>query len=141
MYLLQWERGMYPWQRQAALLGGIDDLLDHHCGALEPKALADAYLAVLPMRLSARHTIRRLAAGETPGPEVSVDKVLLARAELAVHDLADAVLDGEVEVGDTPDARSWRHEYLFSRSAPIYGGSYEIQRQILAERVLGLPRG
>ena len=141
MYLLQWERGMYPWQRQAGLLGALDSLLEREGTTLEPLALADAYLAVLPMRCSARDTIRRLAAGEMPGPEVSVDKVLLARAELMVYDLAAVALDGEVEFGDDRDASEWRHQYLFSRSAPIYGGSYEIQRQILAERVLGLPRG
>jgi alkylation response protein AidB-like acyl-CoA dehydrogenase len=141
MYLLQWERGMYPWQRQAGLFATLDELLARAGDAIEPRALADAYLSVLPMRLSAGHTIRRLAAGETPGPEVSVDKVMLARAELAVFDLVDVVLDGELELGDDPDAAEWRHDWLFSRSAPIYGGSYEIQRQILADRVLGLPRG
>ncbi|HEY3673564.1 MAG TPA: acyl-CoA dehydrogenase family protein [Acidimicrobiia bacterium] len=141
MYLLQWERGMYPWQRQAGLLATLDQLVARAGEAIDPRALADAYLSVLPMRLSAGHTIRRLAAGEMPGPEVSVDKVLLARAELAVFDLADTVLDGDVELGDDADDAEWRHDWLFSRSAPIYGGSYEIQRQILAERVLGLPRG
>jgi hypothetical protein len=146
MYLLQWERGMYPWQRQAALLATLDRLIEHAPrdpgdGGLEPRALADAFLAVLPMRCSARETIQQLAAGGMPGPEVSVDKVLLARAELAVFDLARDVLDGAMELGDDREAREWRHDYLFSRSAPIYGGSYEIQRQILAERVLGLPRG
>ena len=87
MYLLQWERGMYPWQRQAGLFGTLDALLERTGDAIDPHALADAYLAVLPMRLSSAQTIRRLAAGETPGPEVSVDKVLLARAELMVFDL------------------------------------------------------
>ena len=141
MYLLQWERGMYPWQRQAGLLGTLDMLLERSGDAIDPHALADAYLAVLPMRLSSAQTIRRLAAGETPGPEVSVDKVLLARAELTVFDLVDTVFDGAIEFDDDEQAREGRHDYLFSRSAPIYGGSYEIQRQILADRVLGMPRG
>jgi alkylation response protein AidB-like acyl-CoA dehydrogenase len=141
MYLLQWERGMYPWQRQAALFGTIDALLERNGDGIDPHELADAYLSVLPMRLSAAHTIRSLAAGETPGPEVSVDKVLLARAELVVFDLVDALLDGAIEFDDDEHAQELRHEYLFSRSAPIYGGSYEIQRQILADRVLGMPRG
>jgi alkylation response protein AidB-like acyl-CoA dehydrogenase len=141
MYLLQWERGMYPWQRQAAMLAALDDLLALDAERVDPDALASAYLAVLPMRLSARDTIRRLAAGDTPGPEVSVDKVLLARAELEVFDLADAVLAPALELDDDPEARAWRHAYLYSRAAPIYGGSIEIQRQILADRVLGLPRG
>jgi alkylation response protein AidB-like acyl-CoA dehydrogenase len=141
MYLLQWERGMYPWQRQAAMLAALDDLLALDAERVDPDALASAYLAVLPMRLSARDTIRRLAAGETPGPEVSVDKVLLARAELEVFDLADAVLAPALELDDDAEATEWRHHYLYSRAAPIYGGSIEIQRQILADRVLGLPRG
>jgi alkylation response protein AidB-like acyl-CoA dehydrogenase len=141
MYLLQWERGMYPWQRQAALLTALDRLLAEHADRLDPGELADAYLAILPMRVSSRNTIRRLAAGENPGPEVSVDKVLLARAEVLVHDLADAVLLPAIELGDDHDAEGWRHDYLFSRAAPIYGGSIEIQRTILADRVLGLPRG
>ena len=140
MYLLQWERGMYPWQRQAALLGVLDRLVAGHAVDIDPGELADAYLAILPMRVSSRNTIRRLAAGESPGPEVSVDKVLLSRAEVTVHDLADAVLAGELELGDGTDAQAWRGEYLFSRAAPIYGGSVEIQRTILADRVLGLPR-
>ena len=141
MYLLQWERGMYPWQRQAALLTVLDRLLADHVDRLDPGELADAYLAVLPMRVSSRNTIWRLVAGENPGPEVSVDKVLLARAEVAVHDLAEAVLSPAIELGDDSDAEGWRHDYLFSRAAPIYGGSIEIQRTILADRVLGLPRG
>jgi alkylation response protein AidB-like acyl-CoA dehydrogenase len=141
MYLLQWERGMYPWQRQAALLTALDGLLADHADRIDPGELADAYLAILPMRVSSRNTIRRLAAGENPGPEVSVDKVLLARAEVAVHDLADAVLLPAIELGDDRDAEGWRNDYLYSRAAPIYGGSIEIQRTILADRVLGLPRG
>jgi alkylation response protein AidB-like acyl-CoA dehydrogenase len=140
MYLLQWERGMYPWQRQSMLLATLEGLIA--TGAvLDSDDLAAAYLSVVPMRLSAAQTIRRLAAGETPGPEVSVDKVLLARAELAVNDLVDATLAPALEFDDDAAAVEHRHDYLFSRSAPIYGGSYEIQRQILADRVLGLPRG
>jgi alkylation response protein AidB-like acyl-CoA dehydrogenase len=141
MYLLQWERGMYPWQRQASLLTVLDRLLDGQRDEIDLGDLADAYLAIVPMRLSARNTIRRLAAGENPGPEVSVDKVLLARAELAVHDLARDARAASLELGDDDDDDVWRQEYLYSRPAPIYGGSIEIQRSILADRVLGLPRG
>jgi alkylation response protein AidB-like acyl-CoA dehydrogenase len=119
----------------------LDRLLADYADEIDPGELADAYLAILPMRVSSRNTIRRLAAGENPGPEVSVDKVLLARAELAVNDLADAVLVPTIELGDDHEAEGWRHEYLYSRAAPIYGGSIEIQRTILADRVLRLPRG
>jgi alkylation response protein AidB-like acyl-CoA dehydrogenase len=140
MYLLQWERGMYPWQRQSMLLDLLDGLMDASDAVFDPGDLADAYLSILPMRVSARNTVRRLAAGESPGPEVSVDKVLLGRAEILVHDLAGAALGGVIELGDGLAARQLRQHYLYSRPAPIYGGSVEIQRTILAERVLGLPR-
>ena len=128
------------WRLVATLLGVLDRLLDDHRDRIEPGELADAYLAVVPMRLSSRDTIRRLAAGESPGPEVSVDKVLLARAELAVHDLARDARSPALELGDDDDDDVWRQDYLYSRPAPIYGGSIEIQRTILADRVLGLPR-
>jgi hypothetical protein len=141
MYLLQWERGMYPWQRQSMLLDLLDELMGASDAEFDPGDLADAYLAILPMRVSARNTVRRLAAGESPGPEVSVDKVLLSRAEILVHDLAAAALGGVMELGDGLAARQLRQDYLYSRPAPIYGGSVEIQRTILAERVLGMPRG
>jgi alkylation response protein AidB-like acyl-CoA dehydrogenase len=141
MFLLQWERGMYPYQRQSMLLALLDRLVGESGDALDAGDLADAYLAVLPMRISARNTIRRLAAHETPGPEVSVDKVLLGRAEVNVHDLAAVALRGALELDDDPDTLEWRQHYQYSRAAPIYGGSVEIQRTILADRVLGLPRG
>jgi hypothetical protein len=131
---------MYPWQRQTALLTVLDRLLEHDAERLDPAELGSAYLAVVPMRISSRNTIRRLVAGESPGPEVSVDKVLLARAEVEVFDLADALLSPALELDDGHGIEGWRHDYLFSRAAPIYGGSIEIQRTILADRVLGMPR-
>ncbi|GMU79031.1 MAG: acyl-CoA dehydrogenase [Acidimicrobiia bacterium] len=141
MYLLQWERGMYPWQRQGWLHVLVDSLIEHAGATADPGEIADAYLAVTAMRLKARQTIRRLAAGENPGPEISVDKVLLALGDQAVTDVAERVLSPVLELDDDGAAEGWRQEYLFGRAAPIYGGSIEIQRSILADRVLGLPRG
>ena len=141
MYLLQWERGMYPWQRQGWLHVLVDSLIEHAGVTADPGEIADAYLAVTAMRLKARQTIRRLAAGENPGPEISVDKVLLALGDQAVTDVAERVLSPVLELDDDGAAEGWRQEYLFGRAAPIYGGSIEIQRSILADRVLGLPRG
>lgn len=141
MYLLQWERGMYPWQRQGWLHVLVDSLIEHAGATADPGEVADAYLAVTAMRLKARQTIRRLAAGENPGPEISVDKVLLALGDQAVTDVAERVLSPMLELDDDGAAEGWRQEYLFGRAAPIYGGSIEIQRSILADRVLGLPRG
>lgn len=139
MYLLQWERGMYPWQRQAWLHVLVDSLIERFTPD-DAGDVADAYLAVTAMRLAARRTVRRLADGENPGPEISVDKVLLATGDQMVTDVAERVLSPLLQLDDDDDGEAWRQEYLFGRAAPIYGGSIEIQRSILADRVLGLPR-
>jgi alkylation response protein AidB-like acyl-CoA dehydrogenase len=90
------------------------------------------------LRARSRATQYRLAAGETLGAETSVDKVLVATAEQAVFDLAAEGLGPSLALGDDPDSRQWRAEYLFSRAASIYGGSAEIQRNIIARRLLDL---
>jgi alkylation response protein AidB-like acyl-CoA dehydrogenase len=79
-----------------------------------------------------------MAAGEDLGPETSIDKVLLATTEQAVFDLVADALTAEVTVGDDPASDRWRTEYLYSRAASIYGGSAEIQRNIIARRLLDL---
>lgn len=90
------------------------------------------YLEVLRM-----HSLRRLSArtdGSLPGPESSVDKLLMTRVEQLLletaMDLCDDHLDGRRTV--------WFDRYLYARSGSIYGGSAQIQRNILALRVLGM---
>ena len=89
-------------------------------------------------RARSRATQRRLAAGETLGAETSVDKVLLATAEQAVFDLVADGLGSQLTVGDDAISERWRSEYLYSRAASIYGGSAEIQRNIISRRLLDL---
>jgi alkylation response protein AidB-like acyl-CoA dehydrogenase len=89
-------------------------------------------------RARSRSTQHRLARGERLGPETSVDKVLLATVEQAVFDLAADALAAEVSIGDGPADERWRAEFLYSRAATIYGGSIEIQRNIIARRLLHL---
>ena len=83
------------------------------------------------------------ADGPIPGPysmlsfgiaAFSIDKVLLAAAEQRLFDTARDLLPGAVELDDS----SWRTEYLYSRAATIYGGTAEIQRNIIARRLLDL---
>ncbi len=69
---------------------------------------------------------------------LSSDKILLATTEQTVFDLAAASLTEAVVTGDDPAAEHWRSEYLYSRAATIYGGSAEIQRNIVARRLLDL---
>jgi alkylation response protein AidB-like acyl-CoA dehydrogenase len=141
MYLFAWERGMYAWLRQSALHATLlelspytreDDVAVELLGA----ALAD----VTALRLRSLSTIRALEAGRDVGPLVSVDKLLLSRAERSVQDLAIRVRPIGFKWSDDPDQAVHAYEYLHSRSAGIYGGSAEIQRTIVATRLLGLPR-
>ena len=90
------------------------------------------------LRARSRTTQRRLAAGERLGPETSIDKVLVATAEQAVFDLVAEGLSADVLIGDDPVSERWRREFLYSRAATIYGGTAEIQRNIIARRLLDL---
>ncbi|MCU1455129.1 MAG: acdA 2 [Acidimicrobiales bacterium] len=140
MYLLQWERGMYAWQRQAWLHKRLDDLvvgLGSDAGA-QADRLGDVYLDLASLRATCARTVAALARGESPGPEISVDKLLLGAGEQSVIDAAIELLDADMAL--SPEAAGWRSDYFYARAATIYGGAAEIQRGIIAQRVLGLPR-
>jgi alkylation response protein AidB-like acyl-CoA dehydrogenase len=76
------------------------------------------------------------------GAEASVMKLLWSRWHQALGELAMEVLGAPSMVarGAPYDLGDWQRLYLFSRADTIYGGSDEIQRTIIADRVLGLPR-
>ena len=64
--------------------------------------------------------------------------MLVATAEQSLYDAARRLLPGTIETGDGADAAEWRSQYLFSRAATIYGGTAEVQRNIIARRLLDL---
>jgi alkylation response protein AidB-like acyl-CoA dehydrogenase len=103
---------------------------------VEAIRLARAYVQVEVLRA---HVLRSLTArlhGGAPGSEGSIDKLLSSTTEQVLgHAVRDA--DPRVLLGDDPAALA---EYLYSRAATIAGGSAQIQRTIVAERLLGLPR-
>jgi alkylation response protein AidB-like acyl-CoA dehydrogenase len=99
-----------------------------------------AYLAVSALRARSAQTVRRLSTSSTVGPEASADKILLATAEQLVLDTARELLGDQFIFSDSPADIEWRAEWQFSRAASIYGGAGEIQRAILADRVLQLPK-
>ncbi len=94
------------------------------------------YLALHTLRCRSRATQHRLADGGRLGPDTSIDKVLLAGAEQLLYDTARDLLPGVIEL----DEGRWRAEYLYSRAATIYGGTAEVQRNIIARRLLDLPK-
>ena len=143
MYLLQFERALWAWLRAAALTARLRSLL----AELPPqtaasdeahRTLGSFYLDLVALRARSVDTVRRLAAGETVGPEASTDKLLLGAAEQSMYDAARTLFGESFVLGE--DAARWREEWWYSRTTTIYGGSAEVQRGIIADRVLGLPK-
>jgi len=139
MDLLPYERSTALWHRSAFLYRRLHELIAQAApDTLSATAVGEATELVSAFRARSRGTLRRLAAGETLGAETSVDKVLAASAEQAVFDLAMDGLATAITIGDDAESQGWRTDFLYSRAATIYGGSAEIQRNIIARRVLDL---
>ncbi|GES18030.1 acyl-CoA dehydrogenase [Acrocarpospora pleiomorpha] len=107
-------------------------------------AVGHAHIAMRVLDAQTRQTTARLVAGTGPTPMDSVDKLLLTDAEQTVFaEIAGLLGPLRAVPGARPRglaAQRWTHEHLYSRAASIYGGSSQIQRTIIAERLLGLPR-
>lgn len=139
MDLLPFERSTALWHRGALLHRRLERLVDAVPeGAVTPAEVGAAVVQLMALRARSRRTLHRLHAGERLGPETSVDKILLATTEQAIFDLVADGLTDAVVVGDEPADERWRAEVLYSRAATIYGGSAEIQRNIVARRLLDL---
>jgi alkylation response protein AidB-like acyl-CoA dehydrogenase len=139
MDILPYERSTALWHRAAYLHHRLQQLVTAAPpGSLDPAALGEVTQVVYAFRARSRATQHRLASGGQLGPETSIDKVLLAEAEQAMFDLAEAGLAADLVSRDDPISAQWRAEYLYSRAASIYGGSAEIQRNIIARRLLDL---
>ena len=135
MDLLPYERSTALWHRGAMLHRRFAELLrEVGDDALTPLEVGEVFQQLYAFRARSRGTQYRMASGDALGAETSIDKILLATAEQSVFDLAAAGLtDAVLEEGTR-----WRSEFLYSRAATIYGGSSEIQRNIVARRLLGL---
>ncbi|MGY0502889.1 acyl-CoA dehydrogenase family protein [Nocardia sp. FBN12] len=98
-------------------------------------AVVDAWIGAEAYRLHTFGTVTRLQDGGQLGAESSITKVYWSELDIAMHETALDLL------GSSAEQRSnWTDGYLFSLSGPIYAGTNEIQRNIIAERILGLPR-
>jgi len=145
------ERGTtFPFKEQVVHEVYLGQLLDLAVasGALDDPLVADqlvdAYVKLRVLRLHNWRTMTRLQRGEAPGPESSLAKLAwtdmtqsLSEAALAV--VGDAApLWGPVE--GNPAGGRWQRQWLWSKAASIAGGTSEVQRTIIGERMLGLPR-
>lgn len=97
--------------------------------------VADAWIKAQAYRLHTFGTVTRLAEGGELGAESSVTKVFWSDLDVALHETALDIRGADGEIAD-----SWTDGLLFALGGPIYAGTNEIQRNIIAERLLGLPR-
>jgi alkylation response protein AidB-like acyl-CoA dehydrogenase len=82
-----------------------------------------------------------LLGGGRIGSEASLSKIFWSELDVKIHETALELLGPRAElVPGTAGVGDWLDGYLFSLSGPIYAGTNEIQRNIIAERILGLPR-
>ena len=139
MHVVAHERGTAALPRQVTLRTWLDRLVADATPVLEDEAvqatLADALIEIEVLRHHATRTMSAFLNGGTVGPESSGVKLLMARAE---QKLGLAALD---VLGDAGAGEFWHERYLYSRAASVYGGAQQIQRGIIADRVLSLPRG
>jgi len=139
MSILPYERSSCFWQHIAYLYRRLQRLVD-----VAPQddrtaeVVGNAFVQLHALRARSRATQHRLAAGATLGAETSIDKVLVATAEQVTYDAVRRLLPGLVEVDGGVPGEVWRREYLYSRAATIYGGTAEVQRDIIARRLLDL---
>ncbi|BBH67445.1 acyl-CoA dehydrogenase [Actinoplanes sp. OR16] len=143
MATLAYERGAATVGQQIGFQRDLDDLV---ALARSTGAAADPLLRLRLARASAdltvlrSHTLRTLAMEKPPPANPSVVKLLWTRWRQSLGELAMDVL-AFGGGASAEDVERWQRLFLFSRADTIYGGSNEIQRGIVAERVLGLPRG
>ncbi|TGD86088.1 acyl-CoA dehydrogenase [Mycolicibacterium sp. CH28] len=97
--------------------------------------VADAWIKAQAYRLHTFGTATRVAEGGELGAESSVTKVFWSDLDVAIHQTALELRGADAELTD-----AWTDGLLFALGGPIYAGTNEIQRNIIAERLLGLPR-
>ncbi len=102
--------------------------------------VARAWMDAEAYRLNTLWTATRVLDGGSVGPEASANKIHWSETDLSIHRAALALLGPEAELHGGGRDAPWLDGYLFALAGPIYAGTNEIQRNVVAERMLGLPR-
>jgi alkylation response protein AidB-like acyl-CoA dehydrogenase len=145
------ERGLMlrsPARFQQASRRLVELYRQHGEDRLDPSVEDDVvrcYMDAEAYALSTYQTASRLVKGGGIGPEASCNKIFWSELDLRIHETALRILGPRAEL--QPDSAlladelgSWLDGFLFAQSGSIYAGTNEIQRNIIAERVLGMPR-
>ncbi|MFF0480898.1 acyl-CoA dehydrogenase family protein [Streptomyces sp. NPDC004435] len=147
MATLGFERGVSTLGQQVGFrreLEAVIELARRNGAAADPLVrdrIARAWTGLETIRFNALRMLGGVSAG-APGPEASINKIFWATWHRELGELAMDVCgaDGMLAAGEPYDLTDWQRLFLFSRADTIYAGSNEIQRNIIAERVLGLPK-
>jgi alkylation response protein AidB-like acyl-CoA dehydrogenase len=102
--------------------------------------LADAFIGLEIMRLTGLRTVSNLINGGTPGPESSIGKLHWSKWHQRLGELEMDLLGADGQILADGLVGDYQYTFQFSRAHTIYAGSSEIQKNIVGERVLGLPR-
>jgi len=145
------ERGLMlrsPGRFQATARALIKLYLENRASADADGSLRDAviksWMDSEAYALATYRTAGRLAKGGHIGAEASTNKIFWSELDLLMHETAMRILGPRAELmpqaPDSHDHGRWLDGFLFAQAGPIYAGTNEIQRNIIAERMLGLPR-
>jgi len=108
-------------------------------------AVIDCWMGAEAYAHSAYHTVGLTSKGAVIGAESSINKIIWSELDLKIHETAMEMLGAYAELqSGSPEAvddGNWLEGFLFAQAGPIYAGTNEIQRNIIAERLLELPRG
>jgi alkylation response protein AidB-like acyl-CoA dehydrogenase len=154
MYTLGHERGTAALPRQVKLRTWLDRLavalgdraLDGRALLDDPGtqvSLAQAMIGIEVLRYHAQRTVGEFLSGGAVGPDSSSVKLLMAEAEQRLAATAVELLGPAMEQAgpaEQDEDAFWEETYLYSRAASVYGGTRQIQRNIIADRVLALPQ-
>jgi alkylation response protein AidB-like acyl-CoA dehydrogenase len=156
LHTLAHERGTAALPRQVKLRTWVDRLAaDARERTIDGRPIADredvqvaiarALIGVEVLRHHASRTVGKFLNGEPVGPESSSVKLVMAEAEqraaaTALDVLGESLSAPEAEPGADAANAHWYETYLFSRTATVLGGTQQIQRNIIADRILRLPQ-
>ena len=131
------ERGLLrsPGRYQATAAGLLDLARAQGADAALRRRLAEASMKVDAYRLQTLQTVTALVEGRDLGAEASLTKIWWSELDIELHEIALDLLGADAELEG-----HWSKGHQFSLAGPIYAGTNEVQRNIVAERVLGLPR-
>ncbi len=131
------------YQVAAANLAALYQARKDSCDPSIEAEVVKAWMNAEAYALNIYATASRLMSGGKIGPETSTNKIFWSELDIHLHDTALRILGPEAEFTAPPSIEGqplWIDDYIFALAGPIYAGSNEIQRNIIAERMLGLPR-